>query len=264
MQLLFIDESGTPPNANKCDGRYVVIGGLIIPDGVWHGVAQDLRKVKAKFGVTREIKWKHFGQAKDDGKNAVFHLTNGQKDEFRTEVMKIITSRRALKIIACVTSCESAYKLKTVQCPDGVYYLTYKGVTERFQYFLQDMSKETGSHQFGMVISDHRMNVDDEKLRRHHHELVDQSGQTSSKYSNLVESIQFAPSHFSVGLQLADMVAGAISRYFQSNDDRFVRLLLSSFRTSAEGKVEGYGLVKMPKKSFIEPSGGGTGAPPPR
>lgn len=264
MHLLFIDESGTPPQPHKCEGQYLVIGGLVIPDATWYGVARDLTKLRARFNVVKEIKWKHFGQSKDDGRNAVIHLSNGDKDAFRTELFKIVTSRRAMKVIACVTSCEAAYKMPSIKCPDDIYELTYKGVTERFQYFLQDVTKDIGSHQFGMVIADHRMNVNDDRLRRHHHALIDNRGPTTSGYSNIIETIQFAPSDFSVGLQLVDMISGAIGRYFQYGEDRFVRQILPAFRTSPKGEVAGYGLVKMPKQGFIEPSGGGAIAPPAR
>lgn len=264
MHLLFIDESGTPPKPQNCDGRYLVIGGLIIPDAVWYGVSRELNKLRARFKVEKEIKWKHFGQLKDDGRNAVIHLTNKQREAFRSDLFKIITGRRAIKVIACVTSCEAAYKLSSITCPDDIYELTYKGVTERFQYFLQDITKEVGSHQYGMVIADHRMHVDDDRLRRHHHGLLERREPTSSSYSNIIETIQFAPSHFSVGLQLADMVAGAVGRYFQYQDGRFVKQLLSAFRASPKGEIAGYGLVKMPKQGFIEPSGGETIVSPTR
>lgn len=32
MYLLFLDESGTPPKSGKAAGRYLVIGGIIIPE----------------------------------------------------------------------------------------------------------------------------------------------------------------------------------------------------------------------------------------
>jgi hypothetical protein len=153
--------------------------------------------------------------------------------------------------------------MSTINVPDDVYELTYKGVTERFQYFLQDLNRETGSHHFGMVIADHRMHANDERLRAHHHGLLTKEQairghhKTRTTYANIVETIQFSPSHYSVGLQLVDMVAGAIGRYFQCRDKRFIKPLLQSFRASPTGEISGYGLVKMPKGHFIEPPSGG-------
>jgi len=99
---------------------------------------------------------------------------------------------------------------------------------------------------------------DDKKLRSRHHQLIDTNEQYSSKYENFIETVFFSPSEASVGLQLADMAAGAVHRYFQYQDNRFVRSIVPAFRTSPKGEVEGWGLVKMPKGTFIEPSGGAT------
>ena len=241
-----------------------MIGGLSIPDAIWHGVAREFALLKARYSVTQELKWKHFGQKDADRENCVGHLSNGDRDRFRTEVFDLIIARKALRIIACVTSCEAAYGMPSVNTTDDIYHLTYKGVTERFQYLLQDMTKEVGAHQYGMVIADHRMHVDDTKLRAHHHGLIDRTSTVMSKYNNLIETIQFAPSHFSLGLQLVDMVSGAIGRYFQHGDKRFVLKLLPAFRRSPSGDIAGYGLVEMPKGAFIEPSGGETEASPAR
>ena len=145
--------------------------------------------------------------------------------------------------------------MKSIKTPDDIYELTYKGVTERFQYFLQDTSKEVATHQFGMIIADHRMHVNDERLRAHHHGLIENKpitvkGKVRSNYSNIIKTVQFSPSHYSVGLQLVDMVAGAIGRYFQCGDRTFVKPLLSSFRAAPTGAIAGYGLVKCLKASY--------------
>lgn len=264
MHLLFLDESGTPPHPNKAKGRYLVIGGLIIPEEEWHGAARALADVKRRFGVNGEIKWRYFGDRNNDPRNILAKLDQPQRENFRNEVFDIITSRENLKIIACVTCVEAAYAMSSVSCQDDIYHLTYKGVTERFQYYLQDRSSAIGSSQFGMVISDHRMKSDDAKLRRHHHELVEKKNPFSSTYENLIETIQFSPSDFSAGLQLADMAAGAVHRAYQYQEKRFAERLKSSFRARADGRIMGYGLVHMPKATFIPPSGGEAKASPTR
>lgn len=256
MHLLFLDESGTPPKPDRAHGRYFVIAGLIIPEGAWHSVAKGFSQLKAQYRVTGEIKWRYFGPDNNDGGNSVRHLNEHERSALRGGLYRIITNRKALKIVAAVACCEAAYQRTGVNGPDDVYHLTYKAVTERFQYFLQDISRDMGSPQYGMVISDHRMNLDDDMLRRHHHELIDGRGPHSSNYANLIESIHFAPSHFSPGLQLADLVAGGVLRAFQRKDPTFADLIYSSFRTSPKDAsvIEGFGLVKVPTNGFIEPT----------
>lgn len=99
----------------------------------------------------------------------------------------------------------------------------------------------------GIIVCDHRAPKDDQRLRELHYKLLTQQKATSSNYANLIEGLFIAPSHFSVGIQLADMVAGAVFRAKKAKDPRFFNQIKGSFRASAAGKIEGYGVVKFPK-----------------
>ena len=250
MYFLFLDESGTPPKPDKAEGKYLIIAGVIIPEGAWHGIAKDYKKATRK--VRGELKWKHFGLGNEN--NSISHLSQAEKQTLRNEIFHILTSRRAVKLICCVTSIAAAYARPTIHDQDDVYHLTYKGVSERFQYFLQDATRVTGQTQYGLVVSDHRMSADDKKLRTRHHELVEGGEPFASKYDNIIETIFFSPSQVSVGLQLADMVAGAVHRSFHNGEHRFAEMIKPVFRTAPNGTILGYGLVKMPKGTFIEPA----------
>lgn len=47
MQMLFVDESGTPPPVSQVkDGDFFILGGAIIPDEFWHRVKADLDGLK--------------------------------------------------------------------------------------------------------------------------------------------------------------------------------------------------------------------------
>jgi hypothetical protein len=256
MYLLFLDESGTPPTPAKGKDRYLVIAGVIIPEGAWHAIAKEFGEIRRDYKIKGEIKWKFFGKSNNDKNSSIQHLPNQNKEDLRTDLFRILTKRRSVKIIACVTSVEAAYARPTIIDQDDVYHLTYKAVTERFQYFLQDASRVTSQNQFGLVICDHRMSGDDKKLRKRHNELLERRSDFTSSYDNLIETIFFSPSDVSVGLQLADMAAGAIHRSFQYGEHRFANAITKSFRTSKSGVILGYGLVKMPKGDFIEPSKG--------
>lgn len=63
----------------------------------------------------------------------------------------------------------------------------------------------------------------------------------------MIEGLFIAPSHLSVGIQFADMVAGAVLRAFRAQDKRFAAQTKPAFRTSPKGKIDGDGLVKFPK-----------------
>jgi hypothetical protein len=254
MYLCFIDESGTPPNPGQV-GRppYFVIGGVIIHEDQWHGISDELRALKARdeFKVRGEIKWRYFGPENNDAKSPVKHLDQGARDAFRKAFFGIIAKRRAVKIIACVASVEAAYATDYVNTQEDLYQYTYKPISERFQYFLQDMERNVGSAQLGIMVADHRGKTQDDALRYQHHKFIEADAPVFSTYSNYIETIFLTPSHNSVGIQLADMVAGAVGRKFNSDDAHYYDQIEPSFRRSPAGKVEGFGLVKFPTQGWV-------------
>lgn len=259
MLLCFVDESGSPPLERKAGNRrYFVIAGLIMHESQWHGVASEVRQLRKlpEFNVSGEIKWRYFGKDNTDEDNSVAHLDQATRDKFREALFKIITNRKSIKIVACAADAVAAYKTTYVNSPEDLYHYTYKPVSERFQYHLQDLSRSLGDKQLGIVVADPRGKKQDDGLRKEHHRLVDQYSPFVSEYENYVETIFLTPSHLSVGIQLADMVAGSIGRALNGTENRFAKLLESSFRTSSSGKIDGFGYVKFPKKGWGEPSGG--------
>ncbi len=235
MLLCFVDESGTPSKNDK-GMAYFVISALIIPEAQWVDIAKEFQELKDRpeFKIQGEIKWRYFGKANDDPKNTVAHLDQATRDNFRTLLYKIITKRNSLKIVACVASVKACYATTYINNADDLYEYTYKPVTERFQYYLQDFSRSTGSPANGMIIADQRDKTQDDRLKRHHKKLLFSSSDVISKYDKFIESLFLTESHSSVGIQLCDMVAGAIGRKFNSNDDTFFEQIKPAFKTQPE------------------------------
>jgi hypothetical protein len=140
--------------------------------------------------------------------------------------------------------------MPAIETQEDLYHGTYKPVTERFQYYLQDMSRIVGSAQYGIVVADHRGQQDDKRLRGHHQKLLHSSGEFTSTYKNLIEGLFLEPSNLSVGIQLADLVAGSVWRKFEREDSTWYDLLAPSIRRGLNGSVDGYGIVRFPKKNW--------------
>ena len=259
MHLCFIDESGTPPKPSAVNPRpFFVLAGVIIPESQWHGISKELQQLcrRPEYRVLEEIKWRYFGQQNNDARNPLANMTLPQRDEFRSSLFHILTRRKSVKIVACVTNTQNAYRMKYVKDEEDLYFYTYKPISERFQYYLQDLSREVGAQQFGIIVADHRGKKQDEGLRSSHHRTIDDDLPFTSKYNNLVETIFLTPSHLSVGIQFADMVAGAIGRGFNSNDWVHFSRIRSSIRASSDGRIVGHGIVKFPNNWEWEPPGG--------
>lgn len=253
MHFCFIDESGTPPKPTKTNPRpYFTLAAVFIPIPQWKAIAAEVQRLKQspKYNIRGELKWRYFGRDNDDKKNNVSKLGAEIQNEFRTELYKIMSKRSSVKAVVAVTKIDQAYKLEYYKDEHDIYAYSYKQLVERFQYHLQELSRSTGAEQLGIVVADHRGRDEDARLRRYHQLLLNATGQNISKLDKLVEGIFLTPSDTSVGIQLADMVAGAVNRRFCSNDTVWSKSIKPILRSKNDGTIDGYGLLKIPHGSW--------------
>lgn len=250
MHLCFVDESGTPAKPQSNNSRFFVIAGLIIPEQRWSRVAKQLQGLKTRWQYHGELKWRFFSPNNTDSQNPMLNWEIADRNAFRESVFSIITGDKSLQIIAGICDAELAYTLPNVNDQSDIYFRTYKVVTERFQYYLQDITKASGTMFHGLIVADHRGRDDDKTIRDQHQRLVEQEGAYTSSYLNMIEGLFLQPSHQSVGIQLADMIAGGIWRQWGANDARWIEILRPSFRKSSSGRIDGYGIARFPKQGW--------------
>lgn len=200
--------------------------------------------MRKKYEVTGEIKWRFFFAHKDKP-TPLSHLSPERKEQFRTDLYSIINRYKSIKIISVIASVNQCYQRSHINSHDDLYWFAYKRLTERFQYYLQDLSREAGGKMNGIVICDHRERRQDKRLQKMHFKMMHGDEAYTSSFGNILEGVFIVPSHFSTGIQLADMVAGGIYRRFTKNDDRYYNQIYSRIRRSPSGNVEGYGIVKL-------------------
>ncbi len=248
---MFIDESGAPPAPGRDSPRYFVLGAAVIPEGSWHRTRDAILGMKIRRRIRGEFKWRYFAPGNEDERNPMRKLRQEERDQIRNEIYRVICADGAIKTLACVCSVAAAYRIQSITTPEDIYHATYKPLPERFQYHLQDLSKAVGRKEFGIVVADHRASQDDKRLRMHHQMLLHSSAKVTSNYRNLIEGLFLEPSNQSIGIQLADMVAGAVWRKFERNDDRWYQMVEPSLRRSRDGTIDGFGVVRMPKTNWV-------------
>ena len=250
MYLLFVDESGTPSKPGQAALSHFVIARLVIPEDRWIGMRDKLEGLKRAFQYRGEVKWRFFAPNNSDEGNPMLGWDGVKRNEFRDRIFSIVTDTKSCKIIACISEAPTAFALGNVNSQDDLYLRTYKPVTERFQYLLQDITSASGRDSFGMIIADHRGRGDDDRLRIQHERMLGGGANYTSNYANLIEGLFFSPSHMSVGIQFVDMIAGAIWRAQSHNDLTWFDKLRPSFRSNPSGKIDGYGICRFPKAGW--------------
>jgi ribosomal protein L35 len=152
---------------------FFILGGVVVPEDIWWKLDTDLKRLKARFKITGEIKWRYFAPGKEENsKHALSHLSAKEKESLRTELYKVLCSYKSIRLVCVATNVSLAYGLPYIQTADDLYWYSYKQLTERFQYYLQDLARTVGQRVNGIIVCDHRQSRDDERLRELHHKML--------------------------------------------------------------------------------------------
>ena len=117
-------------------------------------------------------------------------------------------------------------------------------LAERFQLLLEE------ADDVGMIVVDSRFREEDARLRRFFADLT-KDGSPYSRLDRIVEGLFLGPSHYSIGLQCADLVC-AITAAAERGDGQargYLKTLLPRFATHpATGALEGVGIKRFPEQ----------------
>jgi Protein of unknown function (DUF3800) len=115
-------------------------------------------------------------------------------------------------------------------------------LAERFHHLLDS------EDDVGLIVVDSRFREDDQRLRRFFADLT-KDGTPYMGLPRIIEGLFLGPSHYSVGLQCADLIVA-----MTSNAERgpglgrgYLKKMLPRFATHpASGELEGVGLKRFP------------------
>jgi hypothetical protein len=236
MYLLFLDESGKPGD------KAFALGGIAIRADQWPRLDElwETAFEAHDWPPDREAKWHgvRTGEVPDALANALFAALSEAPITCFTVVLRPLAGRRIEGMERFFADDEATYTTA----------LTF--IAERFQRFLGEADS------YGVVVLDSRRQEVDDRLRRFFERLQDE-GTPFTELDRIVDSLQLGPSHFSRGLQTADLVvACTLAGRLQLGDpSRWHKQLLSRFATHpATGEVMGVGLKEFPSKSHEQNS----------
>jgi hypothetical protein len=232
VQLFFLDESG-----RLDQGGLFALGGIAVRDTDWPHLKELWQATLREAGwpLDREIKWHGIrtgeippaladglfdalGRAPFTCYVAVMDLDRGP-DEFPTDEFDYFRS------------------------PEDVYATALMFLAERFEHLLDAEDEQ------GLIVVDSRFREQDTRLRRFFGDLQEE-GTPYMKLVRIVEGLFLGPSHYSIGLQCADLVVaatvaaergvGLASGYLKKLRPRFAV-------HPATGEIAGVGLKRFPE-----------------
>jgi len=181
LYLLFLDESGTP------EDDLFALGGIAVKAGAWHLLRQrwDACLTAERWPLDKELKWSGTGSG---------------------EVPPAVAEAAYACLPTLPIDCFVTVLYPTVSGYDeffgsdeDTYSTALMFIAERYQRFLSHHDE------YGVIVLDSRLRESDDRLRRFFTRMQ-REGTPFTELERIVDGLLFGPSHFSLGLQLADLV----------------------------------------------------------
>lgn len=227
MYLLFLDESGTPD-----DGVFAV-GGIAVRADHWPNLRRRWDECLAASGWPqgKELKWSGTinGEVPPAVADAVYDCLTGLPVHCFTTVLWPEVGKGNYE--------------EFFGTEEDTYATALMFIAERFQRFLAQ------NDSYGAIVLDSRRREVDDRMRQFF-TRIQREGTPFAELERIVDGLLLGPSHFSLGLQLADLVVGpARSSQFGLGDGsrRHKQLIESVYcRHPASGEVDGVGIKFFP------------------
>jgi hypothetical protein len=229
MYLLFLDESG------KIDqGGLFALGGIAVRDTDWIELRRVWQETLSSAGwpLDREVKW--------------HGIRKGEVPPALADA--IFAALAAAPVTAYVTLLD--LELGPEREPDffrtseDVYATGLMFLVERFHHLLD------AEDDLGLIVVDSRFREDDQRLRRFFADLT-KGGTPYMQLPRIVEGLLLGPSHYSIGLQCADLIVAmtANAERGPGQGRGYLKKVLPRFaRHPATGELDGVGLKRFPEQ----------------
>jgi hypothetical protein len=258
----YLDDAGN--SSFKGQNRFWVMGGVIVPDSWWFKLHSDVRAVLNRWKVPdrTELKWSDAGirikqiEAGDPKQvpkkqTPIAHLTT--KDDIRQLFLELLDTLQALPGIRvmCVWCVKDDAKLICSNSPDPdgrCYRDMFHDVVERYEYFLTTGENEPGA--YGHIVMDEKSKKFDKTIRHTCSELINR-GTAFTNIHHVIDGVHISPSGTSLGIRMADYVAGAINSHLEYNYSGYVEHIMDNFHRDYHGNIDGVGAKRFPSQQKL-------------
>jgi len=229
MHLLFLDESG-----QLSERRFFALGGVVLRDRDWHALRRLWQATLAEqsWPADREVKW--------------HGIRTGEVPPALADAVVGALAHSPIRCYVTLLDIElgGTAAPEFFASDEDTYATGLMFLAERFQLLLE------AADDVGMIVVDSRFREDDARLRRFFADLT-KDGSPYSRLDRIVEGLLLGPSHYSIGLQCADLVCAITAAAERGNGQArgYLKALLPRFATHpATGALDGVGIKRFPEQ----------------
>lgn len=226
MHLLYLDESGSVADPNQ---KFFVLAGVAVFERKTHWVEQRLNDVAARFSPANPYDVELHGSPMRSGRDGwkAFPLQDrlqAIKDALRVGIAE--EAMRGVRLFGAVVK-------KTSLAGEDPVEHAFEQLSSRFDLFLKRIYAKHNDAQRGIILFDKAST--ERRIQTLAREFK-YAGHTWGKTKNYAEVPVFLDSKASRLIQLADLVAFALYRFYEANDNSFYDIIKYCF--DSEGGAE--------------------------
>ena len=219
MHLLYIDESGSIADPAQ---NYFVLAGIAIFERKTHWVEQELEQIAAKFSPSTPHALELHGSPMRSGREG---WKNHPLPKRLQAIKDALFSGVAKHYPKGVRLFGAVVKKGSLNGEDPVIH-AFEQLTSRFDLFLKRLHHKHGDSQRGLMLFD--KSTTEKRIQTLAREFK-YSGHSWGTTKNYAEVPVFLDSQASRLIQLADLVAYSLFRFFESGDSSFYDIIKNCF-----------------------------------
>jgi hypothetical protein len=219
MYLLYIDESGDPYSW-RTGQQYFCLGAVAIHEGQVTTLTEKLRGIQESYLPGLAFPVAFHAHHVFCGKGHFGRLQKSTRNDLLNELYDIIGCIEFPKLIAFSTVIDASAVTDDQQALHDVF----EDLCSRFNAFLKRGYKKEHKNKGLLII--------DQAHETHYRHFIDEFHTSGTKYGyldNLIDIPYFAGCEDTRMLQLADLCAYAVHRYYNFKDDNYLNKILRCF-----------------------------------
>jgi hypothetical protein len=225
MYLLYLDESGHPQDPNT---DFFVLAGFAVFERTTHWVESHMNPIAERFNKLDPSAIEFHGSPMYSAKGDWNGVNPQDRVQAVVDILSILSKPQLqLRVFASVIE-------KSTVPQDEILHRSYEVLAHAFDQYLTSMWHKKQDAQRGLVVCDKA--AYEQKLQTLS-TLFKHQGHSLGKLRNFAEVPLFLDSKASRLIQMADMIAYWIFRYYQSGDDRGYQLLQPSILRRGTAQV---------------------------
>jgi hypothetical protein len=221
MYLLYIDDSGSVTDT-KCN--HCVLAGFAVYETKPYWIEKTLNDIVNKYLPTFPDVEIH-GSPMHSGNKEWRGIPKDIRESIIMDVLHLIASDRSIRLFASVIS-------KSAAASSDISGDLFTQVASRFDMFLGRLYNTEKNPQRGIVIFD--KSTSELTIQRLSHVFITTGHQWGKRLNNFAEVPLFLDSKMSRSIQMADLIAYSIFRYFEYNDSKYFSVLQDCFDTDGK------------------------------